>query len=116
MFSFRPTADQWARLKAGRAPVSLVIESAVFRWRRGDFVLQKRGKKEKRTIVTRNIVLRADYKDVRDGEHMRRILDSHLNTPNARLEKELERARNEAEEIMRAHCSEQFILEEENGK
>ena len=113
MFSFRPTVDQWARLKAGRAPVSLVIESAVFRWRRGDFVLQKRSKREKRTIVTRNIVLRADYKDVKNGEHMRRILDAHLNTPNARLEKELAKAESQEAELMRSLTGVPFILEEE---
>ena len=111
MFSFRPTVEQWERLKSGRAPVSLVIQSAVVRWRRGDFVLQSNGKEEKQRIATQNIVLRADYKDVRDGEHMRRILEAHLNTPNKTLENDLKKAKKQEREIRKAYEI-PFIMED----
>ena len=115
MFSFRPTAEQWERLRAGRAPVSLVIRSAVVRWRRGDFVLQNSEKKEKQRFVTRNIVLRESFPDVRDGEHMRRILEAHLNTPNREIENSLKQAKKQEREIRKAYAV-PFLVEEENGK
>jgi len=112
MFSFRPTVEQWERLRSGRAPVSLVIRSAVVRWRRGDFVLQNSEKKEKHRFVTQNIVLRESFPDVRDGEHMRRILEAHLNTPNREIESKLKRATAQENEIRRAYDV-PFIMEEE---
>ena len=111
MFSFRPTVEQWERLKSGRAPVSLVIHSAVVRWRRGDFVLQNIKKEEKHRFVTQNIVLRESFPDVRDGEHMRRILEAHLNTPNRTLENDLKKAKKQEREIRKAYEI-PFIMED----
>lgn len=111
MFSFRPTVEQWERLRAGRAPVSLVIHSAVVRWRRGDFVLQNSKKKKKQRIATQNIVLRASYPDVQDGDHMRRILEAHLNTPNRELESRLKQAKKQERDIRKAYAV-PFLVEE----
>lgn len=116
MFSFRPTLFQLEKLRSGKAPIALVIHSAVIRWRRGHIVLGTVEKKENECFSTQNIVVWKDYPDVRDGEHMRQILEAHLTQPDQKLAAQVELATKHQQELMNLYQSQPYIKGEEDGE
>lgn len=116
MFSFRPTLSQYKKLKEGKAPIALVIHSAVVRWRSGRIVLGTVQKEENECFSTQNIVVWKNYPDVRDGDHMRQILEAHLTQPDQKIAAELQSATKEVEDCMSLYQSKQYIEEKEDGK
>lgn len=117
MFSFRPTIKQYEILKSGKAPMALVIDSAVVRWRSGRLVLGTVNKEENEHFSTQNIVVWKNYPDVRDGAHMRQILEAHLTQPDQQISTNLKQAEKEEAELMSFYRSKPYIDEEkQNGK
>lgn len=116
MFSFRPTLTQYKKLKEGKAPIALVIHSAVVRWRSGRIVLGTVNRQENECFSTQNIVVWKNYPDVKDGEHMRQILEAHLTQPDKKIAADLASAEKEVEERMSLYQDQQYIKEEEDGK
>ena len=86
-------AWQIERIRSGTAPAALVIDSAVIRYRRGDFpesLIESAFSQEKRGIPKEAISVRKDYG--MDSRKLRAILTCHLRLKRLDFSREIREA------------------------